>query len=330
MLTMYKQITIQTLHKQGVKQADIAKQLGCHRNTVRNVLRRQSLMEKQTRQKPSQFDHYKERIKEWLDQKITNLRIHELLTERHGVIQTYTTLCKYIQKQFPKQHEAFGVQVTKPGEEAELDFGYLGLLPGKDGKLTKTWGLAIVLSYSRVGYYALCYDQTLATLCAEIVRALAYFGGVPKRLKVDNMKTAVLKNTRGELEFNQEFLEFARHYTMVVVPCTPYSPEQKGKVESGIKYLQGNFVNGRTFIDAADGACKLKAWMQEYANQRVHGTTRKVPWQVLVETERQALQHSLLRNSPFLNELSVSCSEILISISKTSITPCPVSLSANR
>ena len=42
MLSMYKQITIQTLHKQGVKQADIAKQLGCHRNTVRNVLQREA------------------------------------------------------------------------------------------------------------------------------------------------------------------------------------------------------------------------------------------------------------------------------------------------
>src|SRR5262244_2272857 len=45
------------------------------------------------------------------------------------------------------------------------------------------------------------------------------------------------------------FLEFAQHYNAIVVPCTPYSPEQKGKVESGVKYLQQNFVNGRLFTD---------------------------------------------------------------------------------
>ena len=95
---------------------------------------------------------------------------------------------------------------------------------------------------------------------------------MPKRLKVDNLKAAVQRNQRYELEFNQDFLEFARHYTTVIVPCTPYSPEQKGKVESGIKYLQQNFVNGRVFTDSRDIAHKLKDWMTSYANQRVHGT----------------------------------------------------------
>jgi hypothetical protein len=97
-------------------------------------------------------------------------------------------LCIYVKKRFPSQKEAFGVQNTAPGEEAELDFGYLGMLPGKDGRKVKTWGLAVILSYSRVGYYAICYDQKLDTLCSELKQAFAYFGGVPKKLKVDNMK----------------------------------------------------------------------------------------------------------------------------------------------
>ena len=152
MLTMREQFTIQTLHKQGMTNAEIARTLGCHRNTVRNVLQRENIREKQIRVKPSRFDRYKEQIKDWLDQNVTNLRILELLTENYGVAQTYTTLCKYIQKHFPKTVEAFGVQITAPGEEAELDFGYLGRFPGIGGKLVKTWGLAVVLSYSRVGY----------------------------------------------------------------------------------------------------------------------------------------------------------------------------------
>ena len=160
------------------------------------------------------------------------------------------------------------MQQTAPGEEAEIDFGYLGMLPGPSGKLVKTWGLVIILAYSRVGYYAICYNQKLETLIKEIVNAFRYFGGVPKKLKVDNMKTAVLKNRRYDLEFNQEFLEFANHYGTVIIPCTPYSPEQKGKVESGVKYMQGNFVSGRTFTDDADVAAKLKDWMMNYANQK--------------------------------------------------------------
>jgi len=69
MLTIHEQITIQTLHKQGMTNAEIARTLGCHRNTVRNVLQRENIREKQIRIKPSRFDRYKEQIKEWLDRK---------------------------------------------------------------------------------------------------------------------------------------------------------------------------------------------------------------------------------------------------------------------
>ncbi len=285
MLTMYKQITIKTLHKQGQTQADIAKQLDCHRHTVANVLQRDQFIEKQTRVKTSVHTPYTTQIKEWLDKKISRLRIHELLESEYSVKCDYTTLCKYIQKQFPKAPEAFGVQLTEPGEVAEIDFGYLGMLPGLDGKPVKTFGLAVVLGYSRLDYYAICYDQKLETLCTELQNAFLYFDGVPKRLKVDNMKTAVLRNQHYDLELNQDFLEFASHYGTVVIPCTPYHPEQKGKVEGAVKYLQINFVAGRTFADNVDLKQQAKEWMEEYANKRIHGTTRKVPMEVFLQEE---------------------------------------------
>lgn len=289
MLTMYKQITIKTLHKQGQTQADIARELDCHRHTVANVLQRE-LIEKQTRTKGSIFDPHHEQIKEWIDKKITILRQFEMLSEMHSLKTTYVNLCKYIQARFPKQKEAFGVQLVTPGEVAEIDFGYLGMLPGIDGKLIKTYGLAVVLGYSRLGYYAICLDQKLETLCSELKNAFIYFGGVPRRLKVDNMKTAVLRNQHYDLTLNQDFLEFASHYNTVVIPCTPYHPEQKGKVEGAIKYLQINFVAGRIFQDNADLKQQAKDWMEGYANTRVHGTTRKVPKDVFLEKEVDRLQ----------------------------------------
>ncbi len=75
MLTVYQQITIKTLAKQGEKKARIARQIGCHRNTVRNILQRENIIEKQTRDKSSIFDPYKTQIKKWLDQKVTRIRI---------------------------------------------------------------------------------------------------------------------------------------------------------------------------------------------------------------------------------------------------------------
>ena len=81
MLTMYQQITIKTLAKQGVKKTCIARELNCHRNTVANILKKEKLTGKQTRAKPSIFAAFDTRIKEYLDKRVTNLRIYEILKE---------------------------------------------------------------------------------------------------------------------------------------------------------------------------------------------------------------------------------------------------------
>lgn len=302
MLTMYKQITIHTLHKQGLRQSEIARQLDCHRHTIANVLNRKQFTEKQSRTKGSLFDPYETQIKEWINKKdVTVLRMYEILTETYKLKSTYVNLCKYIQVHFPKQPEAFGVQITEPGEVCEIDFGYLGMIHGPLGKLVKTYGLVVVLTYSRLGFYAITYDQRLETLTREMENAFLYFGGVPKRLKVDNMKTAILKNQHYDLEFNQDFLEFAYHYNTVITPCAPYHPEQKGTVESGVKYLQKNFIAGREFENEADIRRKLKEWMDTYANQRIHGTTRKIPAAVFKDIEATKLQQLPDEDFAFFN-----------------------------
>ena len=264
--------------------------MGCHRNTVRNIVKREQPIEKQTREKASGFAIYETQIAEWKKAKLSRLRIYEKLQETYAITLRYDALCKYMQKAFPKEVEAFGVQQVDPGEVMEIDFGELCIIVLPDGKRMKIYGIAVVLGYSRVGYYGVCLDQKLETLCKHLEKAFAYFGGVPKRAKVDNMKTAILKNQHYDLEFNQTFLEFALHHKFVILPCEPYHPEQKGKVESGIKYMQNNFVAGRAFSDDKDMEKQLESWMQDKANQRMHGTTRKVPWHVLLEEERSCLQ----------------------------------------
>lgn len=294
---MYKQITIKTLKQQGSNNTEIARQIGCHRNTVIHVLSRENFIEIQTRKKGSLFDPYQQQIKQLRDKKISILRIFEILRDTYGTHSTYVNLCKYIESRFPKQKEAFGVQITEPGEVAEIDFGYLGMFPGPLDKPVKTYGLAVILPYSKLDFYAITYDQKLETLVSELMHAFAYFSGVPAKLKVDNMKTAILKNQHYDLEFNPDFLEFAYHYNTVIIPCTPYSPQQKGTVESGIKYLQGNFISGRTFTAPLDMKAQLRDWMDNYANKRIHGTTGKVPAEMFREEEAEKLQP--LPDTPF-------------------------------
>jgi len=292
MLNMYKQVTIHTLKKQGEKNTKIAGQLGCHRNTVRNILLKKGFVEKQTRDKPSYFDSYKEKIKEILDKnkKITKLRIWEILNEEYLFEKDYSTLCKYIKKEFPKKPVAYGVQKTSPGEEAEVDFGYAGRLLNNEGRLVKTWVFVMTMNWSRDGYYQFTNDQKVVTFMKAFVSGFEFFGGVPKKVKIDNLKAGVLKNQHYDLLFNQDFLEFSRHYGFVIKPCSPYHPEQKGKVEAGVKYFEINFLAGREFKDGADKDKQLYSWMVDYANKRIHGTTKKIPAEEFERIEKKCLQ----------------------------------------
>ena len=291
---MYKQVTIHTLKKQGEKNTTIAGQLGCHRNTVRNILLKKKFIQKQTRDKPSHFDLYKEKIKEFLDnrnKKISKLRIWEILTQEYGFKKDYSTLCKYIQREFPKKPNVYGVQIVSPEEEAEMDFGYAGMLPNNKGKLSKTWIFVMTMGWSRNSYYQFTNDQKVVTLMKAFVRGFEFFDGVPKKVKVDNLKAAILKNRHYDLQFNQDFLEFTNHYGFVIKPCPPYCPEQKGKVEAGVKYAEINFLAGREFNkNGADKDQQLYSWMVNYANKRVHGTTKKIPAEEFERVEKKCLQ----------------------------------------
>jgi len=290
MLNMYKQITIKTLSNQGQKNTGIARQIGCHRNTVRNILLKKKVIAKQVRSRSSYFSPLREKIKELLDKKITRLRIYEILQEEYEFKRDYSTLCKYIKKEFPKKPKAYGVQNTSPGEEAEVDFGYVGRLLNNCGKLVKTWVFVMTLSYSRNGYYEFTNDQKVATFMKAFENGFEFFGGVPKKVKIDNLKAGVLENKRHKLEFNQDFLEFSHHYGFVIKPCSPYHPEQKGKVESGVKYVKFNFLPGREFKNGNDKDKQLYSWMVNYANLRVHGTTKKVPNEEFEKVEKKYLQ----------------------------------------
>lgn len=288
---MYQQITIRTLKNQGKTNKDIAGEMNCHRNTVSNILSRLHLIESQTRDKPSYFDKYSDLIKKYLDQKVSRLRIWEILKAEYLINHTYDALCKYIQVNFPKHREAFVVQETDAGETAEVDFGYLGLIKNiGTGLMKKAYVFIFTLCFSRSSFYCVTYDQSVKSFIEAHIKAFSYFGGVTKRVKIDNLKSAVLKNRRYDLEFNRDFLEFSHHYNFVITPCTPYEPQQKGKVESAVGYTKKNFMAGRVFTDSRDLEIKLHGWMIDYANLRIHGTTKKVPYDQFVKEEKNLLQ----------------------------------------
>ena len=185
--------------------------------------------------------------------------------------------------------------VTDAGDVAQVDFGYVGVLHDPElHVLRKAWVFVMVLGHSRHQFARVVFDQRSETWLRLHVQAFGFFGGVPATIVPDNLKAAVVRCAFGlgeEPGLQRSYVELARFYGFKVDPAPPIDPQKKGKVESGVKYVCGNFFDPRdagediTVVNAA-----LTTWVRETAGRRIHGTTGRRPLEVFEAEERSALR----------------------------------------
>ena len=288
---MHKRITIQNLSKIGQKKQLIAKEFGCHRNTVRNIEKENPIKEKVNRSaKKHPLNEHRDFIESLLEKKLTIKRIYEELVEKKNYTKKYDNVKKYIRTQKLKaKNKVYIVLHSEPGEEGQVDFGYVGLTKDNEGKMRKTWVFVMTLSHSRKAFYKIVYNQTVEEFIRCHKEAFEYFGGVPENVKIDNLKAAILEASFYEPEYQKEYLEFSEYYRFKIVPCKVRRPEEKGKVESGVKYVKESFFKGRDFLNKDDLDKKLFEWQENVCNKRIHGTTKKVPQVVFENAEKAKL-----------------------------------------
>jgi transposase len=123
----------------------------------------------------------------------------------------------------------------------------------------------IVLSHSRKGYSEAVWRQSTEAFLAALENAFQHFGGVPKTLVIDNLKAAVQRGDWYDPELHPKLQSFAEHYGTVFLPTRPYTPEHKGKVESGVKYVKRNALAGRVFSSLEEQNVFLAEWEQHVA-----------------------------------------------------------------
>lgn len=204
-------------------------------------------------------------------------------------------LCRRLNEEQGVQAKDVVIRVeTAPGEVAQVDFGYVGKLYDPDeGVLRKAWVFVMVLGYSRHMYAQVVFDQRVETWLRLHAEAFAALGGVPRVLVPDNLKSAVIRAAFGPSEdpgLNRSYVELARHYGFAIDPAPPRSPEKKGKVESGVKYVCRNFFKPRKPEDIREANRELQRWTREIAGMRVHGTTGQRPLEVFEQEERAVLR----------------------------------------
>jgi transposase len=214
--------------------------------------------------------------------------LHSRLKER-GYQGSYSSVWRYIRRIEATDPEVTLRIETPAGYEAQVDFGEVGLFRDPDtGQMRKTYVFVMTLSFSRHCYAELVFEQKAITWLAAHARALAYFGGVPKRIVLDNLKAGIVKAAIEDPQVNRSYAEIADHYGFLISPCRPRTPEHKGKVESGVHFVKRNFIAGREPCDIHQGNRDLIAWCGEVA-QRSHGTTKKKPCEQFEKHEKAAL-----------------------------------------
>lgn len=282
------QVTIETLWQQGKNKSEISRITGHDWKTVNKIIKSLEAGDyPKKKPHPRILDNNKPQILELLEKGLSGVRIFEELRSS-GLKISYSAVKKYLT--LLKKREDICVRFhTQPGEEAQVDFGYVGLTPDNNGKRRKTWVFNMRLSYSRLDYYEKVYDQKVETFIQCHVNAFNFFGGCPGYVRIDNLKAAILEANFYEPVYQSLYKQFADYCGFGPIPCRVRQPQEKGKVEAGIKYVKNNFFLGRKFVDGNDVDRQLRYWLNYTCNARIHGTTRKVPQELFDLEEKQKL-----------------------------------------
>jgi transposase len=289
-------IVILDLHRQGLKVATIARQLGIDRKTVRKYLARDvgipAYGPRQPRKRliDGHVDYLKQRLEAYPG--LTAQRLMREITDR-GYKGGYGTVRDVVRElRPPGGGRGFAVRFeTPPGHQAQVDFAQFQVrFSDKPDTIQIVWLFSMVLGYSRLIWARFAYRQTLQTVLACHKAAFEAIGGVPREILYDRMKTAVIgEDDEGRVVYNRALGDLASHYGFLPKACRPYRPETKGKVERPFRYIREDFFLGTVFRDIDDLNAQLARWLAEVANPRVHATTGRVVNEAFAE-EQPVLQ----------------------------------------
>ena len=286
MLEAEEAVEIRVLRRQGKSIREIARMVDVSRNKVRRYLRGEGLPHYQREARPSKLDAYKhyieERVKaaapDWIPATVLLRELREL-----GYAGGNSILKAHLATLRPAaQPEPLIRFETEPGRQMQADFATI-----RRGRDRLAMFIA-TLGWSRATYVEFVTDERLETLLGCHERAFFFFGGVPREVLYDNMRTVVTDRDcygPGLHRYNRTFLDFAHHHGFVPRLCRPYRAQTKGKVERFIGYLRASFYVPLASqlspeglrVDRDTANARVGAWLRDVANARVHATTGGVP-----------------------------------------------------
>jgi transposase len=256
-------------HAETWRIGTLATQLGVHHSTVRRVLAQAGLDAGRVSVRPSMADLYVPFIEETLKQypRLRASRLFEMVKARGypGKPDHFRTIVARYRPRPPA--EAYLRVRTLPGEQAQVDWAHFGKL--RIGRALRVlWAFVMVLSWSRQLFLRFYLSAAMPSFVQGHVEAFDFFGGVPRVLLYDNLKSAVLERAGDAIRFHPTLLELSAHYHYLPRPVAPARGNEKGRVERAIRYVRDSFFAARAFTELDDLNAQALAWTEGIAADR--------------------------------------------------------------
>lgn len=196
------------------------------------------------------------------------------LVDDHEFDAGYASVMRFVRKLRPTSPREFAVITTGPGEESQVDYGDGPMVLGSDGRHRRTRLFVLTLACSRRSVW-LVVPRSSSKVWAQLhEKAFVRLGGATKIVVLDNLKEGVLAPDVYDPELNPLYRDVLAHYGSVALPCRVRDPNRKGKVEAAVKLGQQK-LRGMRFASIEEAQTYVDRWAETWADQRVHGTTKR-------------------------------------------------------
>ena len=218
------------------------------------------------------------------------MAIWQDLVDARGFTGGYQSVKRFVRKLLGRpSKEACAVIQTAPGEEAQVDYGTGPMARDPvTGKYRRMRLFVLTLGYCRKSVRLLVFQSSTQTWAELHEKAFRRLGGCTRVVVLDNLREGVLKPDIYDPTINPVYADMLRHYGVVAMPCRVADPDRKGKVESGVGHAQKTPLKGMRFESPQEAQSYLDQWEANWADTRIHGTTKRQVAAMFAE-ERPAL-----------------------------------------
>ncbi len=280
-----------TLHLDGLSNRKIEQVLGINRNTVNRYMKLFGACDFELHEL-LQMDHtalqelfpssttidntrYDELMRYF--EKVNVARNHPGFTFLHHYQEyvlevqnpySYTQFMEHYHRKYAKLKGSMKLE-HEAGKEVFIDYSgkHLYITDRDTGEMIPVEVFVAILPNSQYTYAEACMSQKREDMINCMGNALSFYGGVPKAIVSDNLKSAVTRASKYEPEINRTFKDFARHYNCVVNPTRSYSPQDKALVENAVQLVYQRIfypMREMTFYSLEELNKEIRRWLEGY------------------------------------------------------------------